>query len=135
MAFIGTMEPYGLIEGNYTVSGSPSESTGTGYLSPWEYCRYSGNGPRGDGCVIERPALHLGFLAQFRRVALEIETGNGTVTFRGRRTQPQVRLRETTRSQAGPAIRPARQSSGLFRAHGIIEIGIRLAASHAPDIQ
>jgi hypothetical protein len=110
MAFLGTMEPYGLIEGNYTVSGSPSESTGTGYLSPWEYCRYSGNGPRGDGCVIERPALHLGFLAQFRRVALEIETGNGTVTFRGRRTQPQVRLREThpvtggTCDQTGAAV-------------------------------
>ncbi|MGA7929866.1 MAG: hypothetical protein WCA20_28210 [Candidatus Sulfotelmatobacter sp.] len=37
IAFLGTMEPYGLIEGNYTVSGGPCESTGTGYLSPWEY--------------------------------------------------------------------------------------------------
>ena len=37
MAFLGTMEPYGLIEGNYTVSGGPCEPTGTGYLSPWEY--------------------------------------------------------------------------------------------------
>jgi hypothetical protein len=34
---LGTMEPYGLIEGNYTVSGGACESTGTGYLSPWEY--------------------------------------------------------------------------------------------------
>lgn len=37
MAFLGTMEPYGLIEGNYTVSGGACESAGTGYLSPWEY--------------------------------------------------------------------------------------------------
>ncbi len=37
MAFLGTMEPYGLIEGSYTVSGGSCDSTGTGYLSPWEY--------------------------------------------------------------------------------------------------
>ena len=37
MAFVGTMEPNGLIEGNYTISGGTCDSTGTGYLSPWEY--------------------------------------------------------------------------------------------------
>ena len=37
MAFVGTMEPYGLIEGTYTVSGGTCNSSGTGYLSPWEY--------------------------------------------------------------------------------------------------
>jgi hypothetical protein len=37
MAFVGTMEPYGLIEGTYTISGGTCDSTGTGYLSPWEY--------------------------------------------------------------------------------------------------
>jgi hypothetical protein len=37
LAFLGTMEPHGLIEGNYTVSSGACESTGTGYLSPLEY--------------------------------------------------------------------------------------------------
>jgi len=37
MVFVGTMEPYGLIEGTYTISGSACDSTGTAYLSPWEY--------------------------------------------------------------------------------------------------
>jgi hypothetical protein len=37
MAFLGTADSDGLIKGNYIVSGSACESTGTGYLSPWEY--------------------------------------------------------------------------------------------------
>jgi len=37
MAFVGAMEPYGLTEGTYTVSGGTCNSSGTGYLSPWEY--------------------------------------------------------------------------------------------------
>ena len=39
IAFIGTAGPDqgGLIEGTYTVTGGSCESTGTGYLSPWEY--------------------------------------------------------------------------------------------------
>ena len=36
VAFLGTMEPWGLIEGNYTVTRGPCEPSGTGYLSPWE---------------------------------------------------------------------------------------------------
>ena len=39
IAFVGTAGPDegGLIEGTYTVTGGSCESTGTGYLSPWEY--------------------------------------------------------------------------------------------------
>ncbi|MGH7866890.1 MAG: hypothetical protein ACREP9_04450 [Candidatus Dormibacteraceae bacterium] len=37
IAFLGTADPDGLIRGSYTVSGGSCESTGTGYLSPWEY--------------------------------------------------------------------------------------------------
>ena len=39
IAFVGTDGPDegGLIEGTYTVTGGSCESTGTGYLSPWEY--------------------------------------------------------------------------------------------------
>ena len=37
IAFLATADSDGLISGNYTVSGGPCESTGTGYLSPWEY--------------------------------------------------------------------------------------------------
>ena len=35
--FLGTFEPYGLMEGTYTVTGGPCDSNGTAYLSPWEY--------------------------------------------------------------------------------------------------
>jgi hypothetical protein len=39
IAFVGTAGPDegGLIRGTYTVTGGSCESTGTGYLSPWEY--------------------------------------------------------------------------------------------------
>ncbi|MGA9988246.1 MAG: hypothetical protein WBP69_10725 [Terriglobales bacterium] len=39
IAFVGADGPDegGLIEGTYTVTGGSCESTGTGYLSPWEY--------------------------------------------------------------------------------------------------
>jgi hypothetical protein len=39
IAFVGTAGPDegGLIRGTYTVTGGTCESTGTGYLSPWEY--------------------------------------------------------------------------------------------------
>lgn len=39
IAFVGTAGPDqgGLIEGTYTVTGGACDSTGTGYLSPWEY--------------------------------------------------------------------------------------------------
>jgi len=37
IAFVGTADPDGLIRGTYTVTGSSCDSTGTGYLSPWEY--------------------------------------------------------------------------------------------------
>jgi hypothetical protein len=37
VAFVGTADPDGLIRGTYTVTGGSCESTGTGYLSPWEY--------------------------------------------------------------------------------------------------
>jgi len=39
IAFVGTAGPDqgGLIVGTYTVTGGSCESTGTGYLSPWEY--------------------------------------------------------------------------------------------------
>lgn len=37
IAFVGTADPDGLIRGTYTVTGGSCESTGTGYLSPWEY--------------------------------------------------------------------------------------------------
>jgi hypothetical protein len=39
IAFVGTAGPDqgGLIAGTYTVTGGSCESTGTGYLSPWEY--------------------------------------------------------------------------------------------------
>jgi hypothetical protein len=39
IAFVGSAGPDegGLIEGTYTVTGGSCESTGTGYLSPWEY--------------------------------------------------------------------------------------------------
>ena len=39
VAFVGSSGPDtgGLIEGTYTVTGGSCESTGTGYLSPWEY--------------------------------------------------------------------------------------------------
>ena len=39
IAFLGTAGPDqgGLIEGTYTVTGGSCDSTGTGYLSPWEY--------------------------------------------------------------------------------------------------
>jgi hypothetical protein len=39
IAFAGTAGPDegGLIRGTYTVTGGSCESTGTGYLSPWEY--------------------------------------------------------------------------------------------------
>jgi hypothetical protein len=39
ITFVGTAGPDegGLIEGTYTVTGGSCESTGTGYLSPWEY--------------------------------------------------------------------------------------------------
>ena len=39
IAFVGSSGPDtgGLIEGTYTVTGGACESTGTGYLSPWEY--------------------------------------------------------------------------------------------------
>lgn len=39
IAFVGTAGPDqgGLIEGTYTVTGGSCESSGTGYLSPWEY--------------------------------------------------------------------------------------------------
>jgi hypothetical protein len=37
VAFVGTADPDGLIRGTYTVIDGSCESTGTGYLSPWEY--------------------------------------------------------------------------------------------------
>ena len=37
LTFVGTMEPDGLIEGTYTITGGGCDSNGTGYLSPWEY--------------------------------------------------------------------------------------------------
>jgi len=39
IAFVGAAGPDegGLIRGTYTVTGGTCESTGTGYLSPWEY--------------------------------------------------------------------------------------------------
>ena len=37
VAFVGTADPDGLIRGTYTVTGGACESTGKGYLSPWEY--------------------------------------------------------------------------------------------------
>ena len=39
IAFVGTAGPDegGLIRGTYTVTGGSCDSTGTGYLSPWEY--------------------------------------------------------------------------------------------------
>jgi len=37
IAFVGTADPDGLIRGTYKVTGGSCESTGTGYLSPWEY--------------------------------------------------------------------------------------------------
>jgi hypothetical protein len=37
VVFLGTADGDGLIRGNYTLTGSTCEPTGTGYLSPWEY--------------------------------------------------------------------------------------------------
>ena len=37
IAFVGTVDTDGLIRGTYAVAGGSCESTGTGYLSPWEY--------------------------------------------------------------------------------------------------
>jgi hypothetical protein len=37
MTFVGTTQPWGLIEGNYTITGNACGSTGTAYLSPWGY--------------------------------------------------------------------------------------------------
>jgi hypothetical protein len=37
ITFLGMAKGDGLIRGNYTVAGGTCESTGTGYLSPWEY--------------------------------------------------------------------------------------------------
>jgi len=37
IAFVGRADPDGLIRGSYTVTGGSCESSGTGYLSPWEY--------------------------------------------------------------------------------------------------
>ena len=37
VAFLGADHGDGVIRGNYTLSGSTCEPTGTGYLSPWEY--------------------------------------------------------------------------------------------------
>lgn len=37
IAFVGQADQGGLIEGTYTVTGGSCDSTGTGYLSPWEY--------------------------------------------------------------------------------------------------
>jgi hypothetical protein len=37
VSFVGTADNDGLIRGTYTVSGGPCDSSGTGYLSPWEY--------------------------------------------------------------------------------------------------
>ena len=37
LVFVGTADTDGLIRGTYTVTGGSCESTGTGYLSPWEY--------------------------------------------------------------------------------------------------
>ena len=37
ISFVGTTNHGGLIRGTYTITGGSCESTGTGYLSPWEY--------------------------------------------------------------------------------------------------
>jgi hypothetical protein len=37
IAFLGTADHGGLIEGNYTMAGGTCDPKGTGYLSPWEY--------------------------------------------------------------------------------------------------
>jgi hypothetical protein len=37
ITFLGRDKGDGLFRGNYTVAGGTCESTGTGYLSPWEY--------------------------------------------------------------------------------------------------
>ncbi len=37
IAFVGKADPGGLIRGIYTVTGGSCPSTGTGYLSPWDY--------------------------------------------------------------------------------------------------
>ena len=37
VAFVGTAEGDGVIRGTYRVAGGSCESTGSGYLSPWEY--------------------------------------------------------------------------------------------------
>ena len=37
IVLLGTAKDYGLFRGNYTLTGSTCEPTGTAYLSPWEY--------------------------------------------------------------------------------------------------
>ncbi|MGH9498255.1 MAG: hypothetical protein ACRD3L_03865 [Terriglobales bacterium] len=37
IAFLGTADHGGLIEGNYTIASGTCDPKGTGYLSPWEY--------------------------------------------------------------------------------------------------